>query len=465
MRAAQPAPRNFVSRSGVGAPATGYRAIRGGPPGKGAHLCRVYVERAASSSPRSRPPAWRALRPHGQKAPQAKPANSQPRSRNRAATARTACRSPKRKPRSPANRRLSTSSRCRTASSSTGTASRPRRTSTSASSPNSATRRSTTRAACSTCRARPGRSPRPSTAAPTATETTEYIVNPTPRRRLKKCSTTPAEHRARCSAPTRSCSPTDACSRPAAPTTTASPTCPRPTSGWPSSKGCATRASTTPPATHGPQSGQMNYGRWYPSLVTLANGNVFVASGVTKLVKPVYPERPLDSRHERPRDRDLRRGERHVDRERRKREPLAAAVPAPAPAPRRQGLLRRRRPGLQPVRRGLRRGDLDARRCVRPGDAERGRASGSRSASRPTRPQHLADARLPRLVLLDHAAAEAALHQGPVPVGRRRAGTDAGELPAHERERDQLRRNGARRRVLLDGDRSARRSRAGSRPR
>ena len=43
------------------------------------------------------------------------------------------------------------------------------------------------------------------------------------------------------------------------------------------------------------QSGQMNYGRWYPSLVTLANGNVFVASGVTKLVKPVYPNRLLDS--------------------------------------------------------------------------------------------------------------------------------------------------------------------------
>jgi hypothetical protein len=43
------------------------------------------------------------------------------------------------------------------------------------------------------------------------------------------------------------------------------------------------------------QTGQMHYGRWYPSLVTLANGNVFVASGVTKLVKPVYPERLLNS--------------------------------------------------------------------------------------------------------------------------------------------------------------------------
>jgi hypothetical protein len=43
------------------------------------------------------------------------------------------------------------------------------------------------------------------------------------------------------------------------------------------------------------ETGQMHWGRWYPSLVTLADGNVFVASGVTKLVKPVYPEHPLDS--------------------------------------------------------------------------------------------------------------------------------------------------------------------------
>ena len=43
------------------------------------------------------------------------------------------------------------------------------------------------------------------------------------------------------------------------------------------------------------QSGSMKFGRWYPSLVTLPDGNVFVASGVTKLVKPIYPDRPLDS--------------------------------------------------------------------------------------------------------------------------------------------------------------------------
>jgi hypothetical protein len=39
----------------------------------------------------------------------------------------------------------------------------------------------------------------------------------------------------------------------------------------------------------------MHYGRWYPSMVTLANGDLFVASGVTKLIKPVYPTHPGDS--------------------------------------------------------------------------------------------------------------------------------------------------------------------------
>ncbi|ERJ17956.1 galactose oxidase protein [Salinisphaera shabanensis E1L3A] len=43
------------------------------------------------------------------------------------------------------------------------------------------------------------------------------------------------------------------------------------------------------------QSGDMTFGRWYPTLVTLADGDVFVASGVTKLLKPVYPEEPLNS--------------------------------------------------------------------------------------------------------------------------------------------------------------------------
>ncbi|MEX1178928.1 MAG: galactose oxidase-like domain-containing protein, partial [Nitriliruptor sp.] len=39
----------------------------------------------------------------------------------------------------------------------------------------------------------------------------------------------------------------------------------------------------------------MNYGRWYPTMVTLGDGSSFVASGVTKLIKPVYRERPTDS--------------------------------------------------------------------------------------------------------------------------------------------------------------------------
>jgi hypothetical protein len=43
------------------------------------------------------------------------------------------------------------------------------------------------------------------------------------------------------------------------------------------------------------QTGSMNYGRWYPSAVMLANGDVFVASGVKKLIKPIYPNRPEES--------------------------------------------------------------------------------------------------------------------------------------------------------------------------
>ena len=39
----------------------------------------------------------------------------------------------------------------------------------------------------------------------------------------------------------------------------------------------------------------MSFGRWYPSLVTQGNGQLFVASGVTKLLKPVYPTDPLAS--------------------------------------------------------------------------------------------------------------------------------------------------------------------------
>jgi hypothetical protein len=43
------------------------------------------------------------------------------------------------------------------------------------------------------------------------------------------------------------------------------------------------------------QTGDMHYGRWYPSLVTLGNGDIFVASGVQKLLKPAYPTHLEDS--------------------------------------------------------------------------------------------------------------------------------------------------------------------------
>lgn len=43
------------------------------------------------------------------------------------------------------------------------------------------------------------------------------------------------------------------------------------------------------------QTGSMKKGRWYPSAVTLPDGDVFVASGVRKLIKPMYPDEPTES--------------------------------------------------------------------------------------------------------------------------------------------------------------------------
>lgn len=43
------------------------------------------------------------------------------------------------------------------------------------------------------------------------------------------------------------------------------------------------------------QGNDMNYGRWYPSLITLPDSKMFVASGVTKLLKPIYPQAPEQS--------------------------------------------------------------------------------------------------------------------------------------------------------------------------
>lgn len=57
-------------------------------------------------------------------------------------------------------------------------------------------------------------------------------------------------------------------------------------------------ADAAPAGTNGDtwvQAAPMNHGRWYPALVTLGNGDVFVASGVTKLIKPFYPGHVTDS--------------------------------------------------------------------------------------------------------------------------------------------------------------------------
>jgi hypothetical protein len=46
-----------------------------------------------------------------------------------------------------------------------------------------------------------------------------------------------------------------------------------------------------------PGASDLHYGRWYPTMVTLADGHIFIASGVTKLIKPVYTDGrpPTDS--------------------------------------------------------------------------------------------------------------------------------------------------------------------------
>ena len=206
----------------------------------------------------------------------------------------------------------------------------------------------------------------------------------------------------------------------------------------------------------------MAVGRWYPSLVTLGNGKVFVASGVEKLVKPIYPDHPLDSFA------NVRKTETYDPGTGRWTDngttaaSDAAAVPAAAPAAERPRLLQRRRPGLQPVRPVLRRGALEHRRVLRPGDgalagprrARRGRRVargparprlrparlGPRQARHPGRRQEPHAARLPRLHVLGDAAAPARrarpLHQGVVPHGRRRGqpgGAQPGQLLLHER--------------------------------
>ena len=63
-----------------------------------------------------------------------------------------------------------------------------------------------------------------------------------------------------------------------------------PRSASSSCRACATPGSSSSATQTWYQTGPMNFGCWYPSLVTLGNGSVFVASGVTKLLKPVYDQ-------------------------------------------------------------------------------------------------------------------------------------------------------------------------------
>lgn len=43
------------------------------------------------------------------------------------------------------------------------------------------------------------------------------------------------------------------------------------------------------------QAGDMEFGRWYPGLITLGDNKLFITSGATKLMKPLYTDRPSDS--------------------------------------------------------------------------------------------------------------------------------------------------------------------------
>jgi hypothetical protein len=43
------------------------------------------------------------------------------------------------------------------------------------------------------------------------------------------------------------------------------------------------------------EAGKMNWARWYPTMVTQPDGSIITFSGVTKMIKPYYPDRPGDS--------------------------------------------------------------------------------------------------------------------------------------------------------------------------
>ena len=147
------------------------------------------------------------------------------------------------------------------------------------------------------------------------------------------------------------------------------------------------------------QTADTNHGRWYPTLVPLADGRVLNVGGVRKLLKPVYLDKLQDSlRNVLQSETFDPKTERWTDNGSGRRA-VAAAVSAPAPAARRQGLLQHGRAVVQPRRPGLRPAHVERARDLRP--RAQALVLGARGDGR-QRPDGV-----PRLDVLDDAHAQA----------------------------------------------------------
>lgn len=69
----------------------------------------------------------------------------------------------------------------------------------------------------------------------------------------------------------------------------------QPSSGIVELNGLKNTAIFDPRTDRWSQVGKMNWARWYPTMVTQADGSILTFGGVTKLIKPIYPNRPGDS--------------------------------------------------------------------------------------------------------------------------------------------------------------------------
>ena len=263
--------------------------------------------------------------------------------------------------------------------------------------------------------------------------------------------------------------------------------------GVSSSRGWRTRRIFDPKTNTWTQSGSMQIGRWYPSMVTLADGDLFVASGVTEAAQAGLPGAARSARgptSPRPRPTTPR------------------PAPGPTTAPPRSARCRST-PGCTcsrtarstttpagsrstrsasrttwrsgtsppPTTRGRRPGPTSgspasAASTRRPAASRR---SSTRSptcgARRPGPRPGRDDPRVPGLDLLDDAAAGARrgrrLHEGELPDRRRRArlpGRQPGQLRRHLRQPDHHRRPAERRQRSRPSRPATSRGRAGIRP-